>query len=130
MLDFFFAFVTASLGDFSGLTGTPAEFNSFDFSPPSTPVTPLWSVANFSFNLESVEVISQTESLLALSGTGTLHAVGFDDTPGSWLFSGDKVQAISTFSSNSVSVPDADIMLLLGPALLGLGIFSKKFKRS
>jgi len=28
-----------------------------------------------------------------------------------------------------VSVPDADIMLLLGPALLGLGVFSRKFKR-
>jgi hypothetical protein len=129
-IDFLFTFVTASDGAFTGLDGTPATFNTLDFSSPFTPVTPLWSVASFSFDLESVAVISQSEFLLALSGTGTLHAGGFDDTPGSWRFSGDRGNVIFTFSSNSVSVPDANIMLLLGSALIGLGVFSKKFKRS
>jgi len=126
------AYVTGSTLDLSAPFLTPATFTSFTFTPPSTPVTPLWSVLDFTFDLESVTVTLQSEFQIALSGTGILHKAGFDPTPGLWFFSGDKAgSSLFTFSSSSsVSVPDADIMLLLGPALLGLGVFSRKYKRS
>jgi hypothetical protein len=80
----------------------------------------------FSFDLHSVTVETQNATTLTLSGSGILHATGLDDTPGLWNFTGNSYGSVFTFSSGSISVPDANIMLLLGTALIGLGLFSMR----
>lgn len=129
--------VADATGDFVPVIGQLATFTDFDFAPSldPSPVAPLWTVSKlaipitFSFDLESVMVNFQSATQLGLSGTGTLHSSDetLDDTPGLWNFTGNTITgAVFTFSSGSASVPDADIMLLLGPALIGLGLISRK----
>jgi len=136
---YIFLGVAGASDDFLPVLGLRASFNSFVFDPTlnPSPVEPLWTVTNtdlsitFSFDLYTVAVDLQNEDYLVLSGTGILHSSNevLEDTPGLWNFTGNTISgSVFSFSSNTASVPDADIMLLLGPALIGLGLISRKKK--
>lgn len=110
----------------SVLFSVPWVFN------PSTPKTPLWTIAgpqNFSFNLASSTIAFQNQYFLAIKGIGTLTATGFDPTPGTWFFTTQGAAAESKFSwsSSTVAVPDGvTTIALLGGSLLGVCCFHRR----
>ncbi len=114
-------------GSYAGTDGTSATFTPFNWSPATTPVSPLWTFSiggtTYSFDLLSVEVDSQAPTGIVLDGTGIAKITGFEDTPGRWYLSlqppnlgGNRF----TFSSG-VDVPEGgSAIALLGLALLGV----------
>jgi len=127
----------SGLGDATGLTiSNPIVMNTtgdlnFSFGPATfknlnfdgTPISNFWHTSNFSFDLNYISIVHQDDLLLALSGVGTMHGFGFEDSPGDWSF--QNVYGTSQGFSGT-SVPDASIMLLLGTSLFCLGVLSRK----
>jgi VPDSG-CTERM motif len=129
--------------------GTSVSFSQSWIFNPSTSMSPLWTIGgpeNFTFNLTSSTIIYQSGYLLAIRGTGTLSGTGFDDTPGSWLFStqGAAMENQFCWSSSTVpklppsilatnpplsgSVPDGGTaIVLLSGSLLGLLGLQRRF---
>lgn len=129
-IDFMFAFVTYGDGAYAGAAGTLATFTNFTFDPFAAAVTPLWTftvgTSTFSFDLESVSIVQQNSSFLSLSGSGTLMATGYYDTPGSWTFTGTGDSSIFTFASSTV--PEPGTLALLGLGLAGMGLARRRRK--
>jgi hypothetical protein len=126
---------TGSFNTISG--GTAVVFAQPWIFNPSTPESPLWTIASldgFTFNLATSTIAFQNGFFLAIEGTGTLTGTNFEPTPGTWLFTTQGGAASSKFSwsSSSVSsaVPDGGTTLaLLSGALLGLGGIRHKWCR-
>ncbi len=132
------AVVTSATGSFSTIAaGTLATMNPYTFNP-STPVTPLWTVGGFSFNLTSSTIVLQSSTFLAISGTGILTGpAGFDPTPGLWAFTSQQAgggsQQSFSFSANTtaVGVPDGgSTVALLGAGLIGVVALRRKFAKA
>ncbi|MEO0972601.1 MAG: hypothetical protein AAFX85_05855 [Pseudomonadota bacterium] len=127
-LDVSLSVVLAAEGDFAPTTGQFVTWEPLQFSPPDLPVVPLWSVSSpggteFAFDLEEVVVQLQSDTALLLDGTGTLRADGFDDTFGTWSFSGNGVDVLLTFSANNrvaLTEPTSAFLLLAGVAAITL----------
>lgn len=106
-----------------------AMFTDFSFNPLApAPVSPLWTADIFSFDLESVTVEVQTSMFLALSGTGIVKGVGYDDTPGIWTFTMQEPDAggVFTFSAGTEAVPEPLTILGAGAAVAFGGAFKRK----
>lgn len=119
--------------------GTPATFTDFSFTGDgisaalTAPTLPEWSFSfggiNYSFDLLSLtnghtEVTPQGVGAMAFSGTGTVHATGFSDTPATWSLQGSGEGFNFTLSSSTTAaVPEGGVMSLLG---LGFAIFASK----
>ncbi len=121
--------VESATGDFmaSGIsTGDDGVINDFQFAPllPS-PVDPLWSIAGFSFVMDSVPFKFQNSLFLILEGGGTISASGFDDTPGTWQFSANNAGSLFNFSAGFSSVPEPSTMFLVGIGLAGIALFRR-----
>ncbi|MDH5447370.1 MAG: hypothetical protein OEY52_17615, partial [Gammaproteobacteria bacterium] len=114
--------VAAVSGDFADYV-TPSPFilgniNDFSFDSSFTPVSPLWEIGGFAFDLTSVSVDTQSDTTLVLYGQGFIYGNGFDVTEGRWILTGNSLG--STFSWSSTTVPEAPTLALLAIALLGL----------
>jgi hypothetical protein len=121
-------------GSFSGiLPGTQADmFNGWVFNP-STATPGLWSVGGFTFDLVSATVMNQSNFFLNVLGSGTIHGIGLDDTPGTWSFTVDNSSGLPHvrfgFAAENNSVPDGGITVaLLGIALVGVEVLRRKLK--
>jgi hypothetical protein len=125
-------------GTFTGTFGAPVTWGAFTW-PSNVPVNPLWTFTfggnTYSFDLAHVTVSSQSNFFLNLLGSGTLHATGFDDTPGLWSFSisnptgGPHANFQFTFqnSQTAAGVPDGGTtVMLLGSALTVIGLIRRK----
>lgn len=91
---------------------------------PSTPMTPLWTIAgfgDFTFNVSSTTITLQDNIFLQISATGTLTGTNFDATPATWLFTtqGGPSDGKFSWSSETAAVPETSSPALLGAALLG-----------
>ena len=142
---------SASTGvfDAAGDARAPITMNPFLWNPSSAPVTPLWKMTyggvTFSFDLNSLTVLSQTANFLNLSGVGTLKSVSSTDptvspyeaTSGTWTFTISDSDGLgggtgnfkfgfqSTTSANAV--PDGGATaIFLGISFLGFAAIRRK----
>ena len=125
----------ANTGDFASVPKNlavamtaPYVFN------PSTPSPMLWSVAGFTFDLQTTTIITQSVNGILITGEGIITGNGFDPTPGEWSFSQQKGSGtVLSFSATTEAgpVPDGGMTVaLLGTALLGLAGFRAKFAKA
>jgi hypothetical protein len=128
------AFVLSTDGNYAGVPlGTTVTLATpWTFCPPG-PETPLWSIngyAGMTFDLVSATVVTQNSAFLNIKGSGIAHMVGYDDTPGTWLFTSQGSAGSDnkfSWSSNSAVTPDGGTtMALFGVSLLGLGAVRRK----
>jgi hypothetical protein len=125
-------------GDFLAVApGTAVAMASPYVFNPSTSTPLLWSVGGFTFSLTASSVDFQTNTFLAISGTGIILGGGFDPTPGVWAFTSQAPDGMShptfTFSAGTVAVPSVPeggmTVALLGAGLIGLVFFRAKFAK-
>jgi hypothetical protein len=114
-------------GTFAGTFGASVTWSGFSW-PSNVLVSPLWTFTfggnTYSFDLAHVSVFSQSNFFLNLTGSGTLHVTGFDDTPGLWSFTisnptglpHDNFQFTFANSQTATGVPDGGMTV----ALLGI----------
>lgn len=123
--------VNSTSGDFAG-SSFLGGITDFQFDPvlgindgfggvtAVSSIANFWTLDAFSFNLMSVTrgFTNDPNTFLVLNGTGVISAAGFDDTSGTWSFTGDTTNAGTfTWSAGSAAVTEPGL-----PALLGLGI--------
>lgn len=121
--------VSNATGDLAGFVFQSVMYNNFSYDP-LTVENPIWSLTTglASFDLLSINSIVESSAGLILTGSGVLHASGFDSTPGDWSFSANSTRTYFTFSNQTTAnaVPDGgSTVLLLGVAIIGLGILSR-----
>ena len=130
--------VSGSYGVAGVAPGTDVSMSAFSFNPfAPAGLIPLWQTTSgtaASFDLTSLGPIAQGNGFLILTGEGTLHLSGFDNTPGYWRFSSQQGDTTFSFSSSNgaltpsnAGVPDGGTtVMLLGAALSGLALIRRK----
>lgn len=128
-------------GSFTGTAGQSVAWSGFDWNPSNTPILPLWTFTagtlTYSFDLNSVSVVSQDNFFLNLVGQGELSITGvgspYEDTAGNWSFTisnpsgGAHANFAFTFANSQTAVPDGGATaLLLGLGFLGLGAIARR----
>ncbi len=110
--------VDGATGDFSGISqGDTGSIDDFDLSGPIN-----FDVGGFSFVIDTVTVVLQTDAFLLLEGSGTASAAGFDDTGVLFSISGNANGELSAFSAGVTAIPVPGALLLMGSALGLLGL--------
>jgi hypothetical protein len=131
-------FVTGTGTYSSILSLTPATFNNFSFTGDGTavsltaPVPSLWSLSSggnsYSFDLLSLGDGHVEQGSIAFTGSGLLHATGFDDTIGSFAMSGTGNDFVYTLSFvTNTAVPEATTLIPV--AVLALGAILLELRR-
>jgi hypothetical protein len=109
--------------------GTSVTMATWIFTP-STPLSPLWSIAgpdNFAFHLATATVEEQG-SFLLISGTGTLTSTNFDATSAIWVFStqGPATDGKFSWSSSITAIPEIGTPALFSATLLGACLLRRR----
>jgi hypothetical protein len=130
-------FTTVETGTYSAVPMfTFVTFNGFKFHPPVATITPLWTfdIGATVYSFDATSVSSSFNSSLDewdIGGNGIAMVTGYTPTDGSWNVNLSQSGASFVFDSSAaakVVVPDnGSSMAMLGSALLGLGMFSRKF---
>ena len=124
--------VLSATGHFAPLTGSTAVFSNITYNPtPLVPIDNLW-VANaqpgtYSFDLLEMNVDFKSATVLALSGSGTLHAPNFDATEGTWtLTANTSGGVVFSFSSTSIAAPAPEpgsmVLFVSGMFVIGFAL--------
>lgn len=129
---------TGTLKSFENRSGgTIKDFTFSPFSAVSTFYTISGPAGTLSFDLNVLSIDSQSSSFLNLSGSGILRQTGYDNTVGTFFFSGQSSNGASnnaTFSwsasdqaaATATVVPEPMSLGLLGMGLLGLGMIRRR----
>lgn len=120
-----FTSVASAIGSISDFQFDPALGinDGFDGVTAVSSIVDFWTIDSFSFELTSVTkgFTFDPDAFLILEGTGIISAAGFDDTMGTWLFTGNTTSG-GTFSwsaGSSALVPEPGMLALLGIGLAG-----------
>jgi hypothetical protein len=133
-------FITTETGVYSGVPIlTPVTFNGFQFNPPVSSVTPLWTFsvgtgpATIDYSFDATSVTSSFNSSLDewdIGGSGIAMVTGYTATPGTWNVNLSQSGASVVFDSSaavSPSVPDGgSTLLLLGSGLVCMAGVARK----
>jgi hypothetical protein len=110
---------------------TPFQFNSF-----VSPFT-LWSFTaggtNYSFEVTSVNIVTQNSGYLNLTGTGIAHIDNFSNTAGTWSITGLPGPGTMVTLNAAFSVPEPSalsLMLSFGPIVWFTFVSSRRKSRS
>jgi hypothetical protein len=132
-------FVTTETGVYSAVPIlTPVTFSGFQFNPPVSSVTPLWtfSIGNMEYSFDATTVSSYYDAPLNqwdIGGQGIAMVTGYTATPGTWNVNLSQSGASVVFDSSegsTPSVPDGgSTLLLLGGGFVGLTGFARKMTR-
>lgn len=128
--------VNSATGSFAGV-GSIGNISDFQFDPTLgindgfggvtavSVIIDFWTIDGFSFDLTSITkgFTNDPDSFLVLEGTGIISAAGFDDTAGTWSFTGDTSNS-GTFSWSAGStavaeVPEPGVLVLISVGLIG-----------
>jgi hypothetical protein len=121
------------LSAFAYLTG--GTIKDFTFNPFTSQLT-FYTITSggetLSFDLTTLSIALQNNTFLNLSGMGTMHLTGFDDTPGEWNFSGQASGhgSNATFSwsagTSAEEVPEPATLLLTSMGLFAVGFVRRR----
>jgi len=137
-LDFFTtSAITIGDGAFASLTGTGtlllSDFWITPFSSPTLVWTSLVGSAPYTFTLTSMNIVTQNNSFLELTGSGYFKDTTntLSDTDAVWSLSAQDAGApspILTFSASTTAVPEPNVLVLLslGLTLLGASFIRRK----
>jgi hypothetical protein len=115
---------------------TAVTFNGFEFDPPASSVTPLWTfeVDSTVYSFDATTVTSFYNSSLEqwdIGGHGMAMATGYSATEGIWNVnlsqSGESFVFDATEASLGV-IDHASTVSLLGSAFIGLVMMGRKFR--
>ncbi|WP_207540258.1 hypothetical protein [Sabulicella rubraurantiaca] len=141
------AFLVNNVDPGSNLPVTAGDIGTiqdFIFAGFTGPITDFFTVGGLSFDLANLTVTqytipalspqSQPTDYLLINGVGVLRALGFDDTPGTFTFSGqtDGLNLAGTFAFSGgsaaipVAVPVPAGLSLLGAGVLGLALLRRR----
>jgi hypothetical protein len=124
--------VNAASGSFAPILYQQAllAFNSITYTAFS-PMQPQWKLdlnsIVYQFNLNAIKIDTLRADALSLTGTGILYITGFDPTPGIWIMTANNSGGAFSFSAGTnAAVPEPGTLLLLGTALLGIGVCTRR----
>ncbi len=117
-------------GDFLSLVGSSATMKDFTFA--AMPVSPLWSVGDYSFSLNSV-TLTRGANFLILEGNGFISSKLDSDsaTASNFILTTQGVggtQFTWSSASGTAAVPEPTTMLLFGTGLVGLAAVGRRRK--
>ncbi len=119
--DFLVDAATGSFADAGIAQHDTGTYNDFMFNP-LTGGAEIWSIGDFSFALNSIEILFQNSYALILMGEGIISADGFLDTNGTWTLTANGFGSVFNFSS-STQVPEPAMLGLIGlGGLIGFGL--------
>jgi hypothetical protein len=121
--------VTTAEGDLEPLFLDIGTIKDLSINPVSVPITAFLSVSGFTFDLLTLNVVSQTIDNIVLAGTGLMKWAGFDNTPGIFTLSSDSGSTRFAFSAGAHSVPAPGTLGLVALGLLGLGLAMRRKKQ-
>ena len=111
--------------DFAGQVGGSVTLN--DLSLTGVTADPFFTMAGgLSFTITGFTLDLQTENALNWTATGFWSLAGFDDTAGIFVFTGDSLNDVFTYSTAGSVVPVPAAVWLFGSALLGLGAMRRR----
>lgn len=128
----------ATSGEFAAAfpIGTSGTIKDLVFSPFAGPIADFWTITDgvetASFDLETLVINNQTNSNITLTGTGIMSLTGFDDTPGTWSFSGNttgtSLVGLFTWSADAeaLAVAEPGSLALLAVSLIGFGLARRR----
>lgn len=134
--------VNGATGSFSGIASSIGTIEDFQFDPglgirdgfggvtSVSTIANFWAIDNFSFELTSVtKLSSSTSTFLDLQGTGVIRSTGFEDTLGSWIFTGENNGGTFTWSAGTTqTVPEPALIALIGVGLMGIVVSRRRIK--
>jgi hypothetical protein len=124
---------TGGTGSYAPVLANQAvTLNTFTFKPSFVSNNPLWTFLfggkTYSFDATGANISFSNANSILFEGTGIAHITGFDDTPGTWVYSANKAGATASFSASNMAnpVPEPATMLLLGAGLIALAGYGRK----
>lgn len=132
-------FITTETGVYAGAPIlTPITFNGFQFNPPVSSVTPLWtfSVGAITYSFDATSVTDTFDSTLNewdIGGTGIAMVTGYTATAGTWNVNLSQSGASVVFDSSAATGPSApsvpeggSTVMLLGSMFVGMAGIGRK----